>query len=311
MTLTKIALVGANGKLGPSILNALLAAQTFDVTVLTRQSSQSTYPPTVHISHVSNDPPIAELTTVLKGQDAVVVSFAGSNDALQIRYADAAAAAGVRRFIPADFGSCDSSSDRALELVPLYRAKARVRRHLQSLSLASAAASDKETTGFSWTSVVCGHFFDWGLTTGFLQYDLKARKATVFDGGNVKFSASTLDRVALATVRCLQREEQTRDRMLFVQSLCVTQNEVLAALRRITPRETWRVEHVSSDKFIGEVKDEMERDPKDAEAVEKMVAVVGIVDSNWEGKKDFANSLLGLESEDLDSLIKKITTGHL
>lgn len=307
MTLNRIALVGANGKLGPSILHALIAANSFEVTVLTRQSSKSTYPSTVHVSRISEDPSVAELTSVLKGQDALVVAFAGSNDDLQIRYADAAAAAGVKRFIPADFGSCDSSSPRALELVPLYRAKQKVRRHLQTLA---ASSSSSEAARLSWTSLVCGHLFDWGLTTGFLQYDLPARRARIFDGGDVKFSASTMERVALATVRCLQREEETRDRMMFVQSLCVSQNEVLEALERVTPGEKWEVEHVSSEDFIRETKKEMEQDPKDAEAVESMVSVVGIVDSNWENNEDFANPLLGLEDEDLDLLVRKITTDH-
>ena len=224
MTLTKITLVGANGKLGPAILTSLLAAQTFTITVLTRKSSKSTYPPSVHIAHISEDPSVSELISVLKGQDAIVVAFAGSNDDLQIRYADATAAAGVKRFIPPDFGSCDSSSPRALELVPLYRAKQKVRRHLQQL-----ASQGK----LSWTSLVCGHFFDWGLTTGFLQYDLEARKALIFDGGDIKFSATTTERIALATVRVLQREEETRDRMLFFQSLCVRQKDVLRSLERV------------------------------------------------------------------------------
>lgn len=303
MTFSKVALVGANGNLGPSILHALLDAQVFTITVLTRQSSKSSYPQSVHITHIPDDPSVEELTTALKGQDALVVAFAGSNDSLQIRYADAAAAAGVKRFIPADFGSCDSSSPRALELVPLYRAKERVRQHLQSLAAAGR---------LSWTSLVCGHFFDWGLTTGFLQYDLKGRKTTIFDAGDVKFSASTLETVALATARCLLRDEAaTKNRMLFVQSLCVSQNEVLEALRKVTPGEgKWTVEHVPSDEYIKKVKGEMEKDPNDKEAVEKMVSVVGIVDSNWEDREDFANHLLGLENENVDLLVKKITAGH-
>lgn len=157
---------------------------------------------------------------------------------------------------------------------------------------------------------MCGHFFDWGLTTGFLQYDLMGRKATVFDGGDVKFSASTTERVGLATVRCLQRGKETRDRMLFVQSLCVSQNEVLEALQKVKPKEEWRVGHVSSDKYIAETKKKMESDPADKDAVEDMVSVVGIVDSNWEGKEAFANSMLGLENEDLDEMVRKITEGH-
>ena len=300
MTLTKITLVGANGKLGPAILTALLAAQTFNITVLTRKSSKSSYPPSVHIAHVSDDPSVSELTSVLKDQDALVVVFAGSNDDLQIRYADAAAAAGVKRFIPADFGSCDSSSPRALELIPLYRAKQKVRLHLQQLASRGR---------LSWTSLVCGHFFDWGLTTGFLQYDLGAKKALIFDGGTIEFSTSTTERIALATVRILQREEVTRDRMLYVQSLCITQDDVLNSLRRVLGGE-WQVEHASSGEYIRNLQAKLEKNPNDADEWENMVSVLGIVDANWEGKDNFANTLLGLQNEDIDELVKQSITGQ-
>ena len=300
MTLKNIALVGANGKLGPSILSALLAANHFTITVLTRQNSKSTYPPTVSIAHVSPDPSITELTSVLKGQDALIIVFAGSNDDLQIRYADAAAAAGVCRFIPADFGSCDSSSPWALELIPLYRAKKRVREHLQGL-----AAQGK----LEWTSLVCGHFFDWGLTTGFLKFDLVGRKALVFDGGEVRFSATTTKTIAEATVRVLEREEVSRNRMLFIQSFCVSQNEVLRALERVGGGEKWAVEQVTSEEYIKVRQAKLKENPEDHDEWENVVTVVGIVDANWESREDFANELLGLKNEDLDEVVRSVLSG--
>src|SRR2546423_3730857 len=172
MAIKKVTLVGANGKLGPAILHALLSAGTFTVTVLSRTSSKSTYPPSVHVARVSDDLPDDELVQVLRGQDAIVVVFAGSNSDLQIRLADAAARAGVQRFIPADFGSCDSSSARALELVPLYQAKQKVRQHLEQL----ASGGSQSSSRLSWTSLVCSHFFDYGLKSGLLQFDIESRK---------------------------------------------------------------------------------------------------------------------------------------
>ena len=198
--------------------------------------------------------------------------------------------------MPADFGSCDSSSARALELIPLYRAKRTVRRHLQRL------ASDGQ---LSWTSLVCGHFFDWGLATGFLHYDLDGRRALIFDGGEVGFSATTTETVALAVVAVLRLEAATEDRMLYIQSFRVTQNEVLRSLERVVGGERWRVEYVASERFIRETQEILEKDPEDAEAWERMVSVVGIVDANWEGQKDFANGLLGVGGEDLDQVVRK------
>jgi putative NADH-flavin reductase len=296
MAIRNVALIGANGRLGPIVLNALLSAKTFTITILSRSSSKSAYPDSVHVTTISDDPPTEELIHSLQGQDALVVTFPGSNSALQIRLADAAAQAGVQRFIPADFGSCDSSSPRALELMPLYQAKQKVRQHLQQLA---------STSSLSWTSLICGHFFDYGLQSGLLQFDVKAHKARIFDGGDIRWSATTIDTIATAVVRILQNEEQTRDRMLYIQSFCVTQNEVLRSLEKATGKD-WQVEHVDSDTYIGEAKRVTDREPDNAEATEKLVSVVGIVDAYWEGKDDFANSLLGLEKEDLDQVVKKV-----
>lgn len=93
--------------------------------------------------------------------------------------------------------------------------------------------------------------------------------------------------------------------MLYIQSFCVTQNEVVRSLEQATGQK-WQVENVGSEKYIEEIKNEMVKDPKDAEATENMVSVVGIVDANWESKDDFANSLLELKDENLEQVIEKI-----
>ncbi|MCJ1399774.1 hypothetical protein MMC11_002977 [Xylographa trunciseda] len=295
MTIKKVALIGANGTLGPSILHALLSADGFTITVLSRASSKSTYPASVRVASISDNPPDKELVDTLRGQDALVVAFTGSISDLQIRLADAAAQAGVKRFIPADFGSCDSSSPLALDLVPLYRTKQNVRQHLQQLASRS---------NLSWTSLVCGHFFDYGLKSGLLQFDVKKRQVQIFDGGDIKWSATTLDTIGTAVMRILQKEDETKNRMLYIQSFCTTQNEVLRSLEKITGQK-WHVEHVKSEEYINEVKREQKGDLYSAEATEKLVSVVGIIGANWEGKDDFANTLLGLDGEDLDQVIRK------
>ena len=296
MPIKKVALIGANGTLGPAILNALLASTSFIVTVLSRSSSKSTYPTSVRVTNISDDPTREELAQTLQGQDALVVTFAGSNSELQIRLANAAAQAGVKRFIPADFGSCDSSSPRALELVPLYGAKQRVREHLQQL----ASSSD-----LTWTSLVSGHFFDYGLKSGLLGFDLGACKARIFDGGDIKWSTTTLETIGTAIVRVLQKDNATANQMLYIQSFCITQNKLLRSVEQIMGK-TWQVEHLNSADYIKKVKEEVDRDPKDSEAMENLVSVVGIVDSNWEGKENFASSLLALEDESLDRILSKV-----
>ena len=296
MTIKNVAIIGANGRLGPSVLKAFLSPGSFNVTVLSRKSSKSRYPEIVNVVTISDEPSDEEWTRVLESQDAVVVTTAGSNSDLQIRMADAAAKAGVKRFIPADFGSCDSTNSRALELNPLYSEKQRVLSHLKQLASSS---------GLTWTSLVCGHFFDYGMKSGLLKFDLKARKAVIFDDGDRKWSATNLDTIGTATVRVMQREDETRNRMLYIQSVCTTQNDILRSLKQSTGKD-WQVEHIASEEYIKQAKAEVDKNPDDYDVMDDLVAILGMLDTNWEQRKDFANPLLGLENENLDKVIERI-----
>lgn len=298
MALHNITVVGANGRLGRTILDALLAEPSFTVTVIARSSSKSTFPAGVNTKQISDSFPAEELIPALQGQDAVITTVSGINSKLQIQIADAAVQAGVKRFIPADFGSFDSSSELSLKMMPQYVAKGDVRRHLETL------AERDDTATFSWTSLVCGHFFDY-LPDGLLQVFPDRHYARIFDGGEIKWSATTLNTVAQATVAVLLKAQETRNRRLFIESFLITQNQLLTVLERVTGRK-WDAEHVDSQKFMLETKSEIERDPGNHVAREDLVGVVGIVEGNWEEKEWFANGLLGLQGEDLEGVVRKV-----
>lgn len=343
MSTVNVALIGATGSLGSHILAALLAEQTFTVTVLQRASSttiispQQLPPPQANndnnnrlrITKVPDDPSLDELTTLFTGQDAVIVCYRPRDAAAQIKFGQASYRSGtVRRFIPADFGSCDSNGARERALVPLFERKVEIRASLQGLADESSSSrpyppqqqggheGGGERVEFSWTSLVNGHFFDWGLRENFLHFDLAARTAGIIDDGAARSSQATLAQIARATVRVLQRPEETKNKMLFIQSFCVSQNEVLAALERAMgvsgegsneeeeKKKKWEVTRYDSEAFIREKK--ALADGGDLQAVEDLVFVLGAIDGNWEGKPDFAMELLGLEEEDLDEVVQKV-----
>ena len=122
MSIKNLVLVGADGNLGPTILRGLVEAG-FKVTVFKRNSSKSpsNYATGVSVVKISDLFPVDELIPHLKDQDAIVVTTTGSQVEVQKRLAEAGAQAGVKRFIPADFGSCDSGMAKVQELVPLYK----------------------------------------------------------------------------------------------------------------------------------------------------------------------------------------------
>ncbi|TRX94409.1 hypothetical protein FHL15_004564 [Xylaria flabelliformis] len=300
MALKKVALFGANGNLGTEILKALVSSGHFELTAIKRESSPYSLPPafssTVHIKTVDDSLSAASLEAVLRGQDAVIVSIPLRDPAQHLRIADAAAAAGVRRVIPADYGSCDSDSPRAQELVPLFKHKADVRARLQELADADA--------DFAWTSLVCGHFFDWGLRENFLHFDLQNRRADVLDHGKYRSSTATLARVSEAIVAVLADDkETTRNKVLFIQSFCVSQLDVLAALEKATGVK-WELNFVESEAFIEEKR--VKAQAGDREAVEDLVFALGALDGNWETREGFSMELLGLENEDLDEVVKRV-----
>jgi len=297
MPIKTVALLGADGKLGPSVLQALVSAN-FTVTVLKRASSKSKsdYPASVREVRIPDEFPPAALEEALKGQDVVVATVSGSKTELQRKLADAAVAAGVQRFIPADFGSCEAGNERAKELVPFYYVeKLKLRRHLQDLA--------EKNPGFSWTALVCGHFFDW--EPKFLHIDIAARRAALLDDGNVKASASTLGQVGKATAKVLESADKAemRNRTLYVQSFCVTQRQVLEAFERATGTK-WEVEMFDSAKFLADQRAKM--DAGDKNAMEEVVWWLGTLEADWESEDGFAMSLLGLEEENLDEVVKRM-----
>lgn len=301
MAIQNVALIGASGTLGPSVLAALKAYPEFVPYVLNRHSSKSVYPKT-HVITVPDDLNVAGVTKLLKEKsiDAVVMTIAGSYVDEQKNLIDASFDAGVKRIIPAEFGSCDSADDETNRILPLMEGKKRVREYLVEKC---SQEREGDVGKMTWTSLVTGHFFDYGLTGGLLKFDVRNRKAYFLDGGDIKFSASNLPFIADAVVKILEKEHETENKLLYVHSHYVTQKEVLSALEKATG-EKFEVKEEASKELLAESRPRMLGGDK--EATEEVVAVHGLVASDWSKKEGFANELLGLKEEKLDDVIPRV-----
>ncbi|EHK21068.1 uncharacterized protein TRIVIDRAFT_51636 [Trichoderma virens Gv29-8] len=305
-SLKKICLVGANGTLGSVILRGLVEANCFDVSVLQRSNSSSptTFGDSITRIVVGPDLAVDELTEALKGQDAVVAAFPLGQGDQHLRLVEAAFQAGVKRFIPADFGSCDAGDAEPQKYLPLYRRKTLVREKCEALAA-------REDTAFSWTTLVCGHFFDRGLRDGLLHFNFDTRTAQILDGGAIKASTSTLRRITEATVRILQRPVETRNRALYVQSFNPTQLEIVAALEKAMG-ETWHIQHVDSKPYLEDARKRLDSDDEKAVlvAIEDIVFVLGALDADWTKRDGFAMELLGLEDEKLEDVVNEVVAAY-
>lgn len=301
MHVHRIALIGANSRIGPAILTALLDSPSKPhIAILLRPSSKPvpSHPRIKTITIPSDPPTTSDLIDVLTGIDSLVCALNPSELETQRRLADACVVAEVGRYIPADYGSVRSDDPVVLDFLPNFRNKQLVREHCQRLA--------EENPEFTWTSLITGHFFDYGLRTELLGFDLEKGKAMIFDGGGDRWSTSTVGQIGRAVAAVLEKDdESTANRILLVQSFCVTQLEVLEAIESVRGSKSKLTrKEVRSKEYIEEKGREVEKG--DLESVEELVAVLGIKRANWKGKEEFANELLGLEEENLEDVVAEI-----
>lgn len=297
-----VALIGANSAIGGSILSSLAHSPSITrITVMVRSSSAPLphYPRTHPVVLPSDVPSVAELAHLLRHVDTLVCGFSPPDPAgleLQLRLADACVAAGVGRYVAGDWGSVRSDDAYVLDLFPRFANKRRVREHCIRLAEDYGAA-------FTWTSVATGHFFDWGLDTELLGFDVGKRTALLFDEGGDKFSTTNLAQIGRAVVAILDRLEQTANQYLSVHSFCVSQAQVLEAIEATLGGPKFTRDRVGSRAFVRE---NMPNVNTDKRAMELVIGVLGIKRSNWTGSPLFANDLLGLKDEDMEETVRRV-----
>jgi len=286
--------------LGKPVLEALQKSE-FNVWVINRQTSKSVYPRT-QILTVPDDLDVDAIAKEFQEKqiDALVIAIAGSQVEQQRKLIDAAFKSGVKRVMPADFGSCDSADDKTNEILPLMKGKKGIRDYLVELE---KRERDGNRGKLTWTSLINAHFFDWGLGNGLLKFDVRGRKAYLLDGGNIKFSASTLPFIGSAVVKILEKPQETENKLMYIHSLHVTQEEVLAALEKATGDRFERIEE-NSEEELKKCRPKMLDGDHDAR--EEVVAIWGVVAADWKKREAFANELLGLEEEDLDEVVQRV-----
>ncbi|PPJ53065.1 hypothetical protein CBER1_11625 [Cercospora berteroae] len=232
-----IAIAGATGSVGPSITRALVDAG-FTVTALSLSGKTGGLPS--QVTTIKVDYSFHEaLANVLNGQDALIslIPTPGEQPAL----VDAAIAAGVKLFIPNEFGS-DITGNAQAAALPLSQDKKKTLDYLRA-----------RTDRISYISIVTEMFFDWGLQANFLA-NLKGGPIRVFDGGDVVVGTTTLADTGKTVVAALKNPEAFKNRPVYVQSAKITQNQVLAIVQKKKPglhfeREDVRVADVEKDAY--------------------------------------------------------------
>ena len=221
---------------------------------------------------------------------------------LQYRIIDAAVAAGVKRYFPTEFGLNDLP-DWLVELRPMFRIKHDVRDYLVT----------KEKDGLEWTSIVCNVFFEMGIMNGFFGFywgvgegvdGKKKNKAVVVDGGDVKWVATTLDTVAVAVVRSIERADKTRNKLLLVQDFRTSQRELLERLKQKAGEDAWEVEDVKYNEWLEGAKERVRGGDNSALGILTFGTV--LLGSKWEERPEYGNGLLDLPTRSFEDAIQTV-----
>ncbi|KAK5053761.1 hypothetical protein LTR84_001722 [Exophiala bonariae] len=295
INIKKVILIGGTGTIGSIILNGVLKSP-FEISILSRASSKASFPASVPVLKADFDSE-DELVRAFQGQDAVVSAVGGAGFSQQKAFINAAIKAGVKRFLPSEF-STNTRSEAARNLVSLFEAKQEILNHLK----------EKESSSFSWTALATGPLLDWGIKSGFLGFDLANKKAKLWDGGEIVYSATNEDDVAKAVVSILQHPVETANKYLYVETIAVSHRDILKSLKAATSQK-WEVENVKTEDLVKMGKQLV----AGGDFSGNFLLVQATVWGNGEGLRQnfvvdesLANSLLGLPKGDLEKTVRRV-----
>ncbi|PTB43728.1 uncharacterized protein TrAFT101_002280 [Trichoderma asperellum] len=209
-----IAIAGATGKLGLPIVMAPLAAG-YHVTAFTRQrcNNASKLLTRSNLSVIEVDySSIQSLSTPLKGHAVIVSAPTSTSVDDQIPLIDDAIKSRVTKFIPSEFDNIATNSKG--DQLPMFEGKVKTHPYLEAVIA--------KNPDFSCTVICNGAFLDCGLDS-FLIDDPR-HIATVYNSGDIPFTATRLDIIGNATVGVIKHLFETANRPIYIQDAVVTKN---------------------------------------------------------------------------------------
>ncbi|KAF5232127.1 hypothetical protein FANTH_13124 [Fusarium anthophilum] len=223
-----IALLG-KGLVGSFVLQELVNSG-FSVTLLSRSEGKADDLPAgvklIAVDYNSQE----NLESALQGQDVVVSTISGAAVPSQKVIIDAAIKAGVKRFIPSDFGGV--STDPAAAHLPQNIPFVEIQKYLRS------KASEIE-----WTIFAVGAFTDFVVNSP-LFFDWENKSAELWEKGNTRLSTTSIAGAARAIAGALKNREETKNRVLYVHEMVITQAQVLELAKKYSPGVEWKISYV-------------------------------------------------------------------
>lgn len=288
-----IVIIGASGSIGGIILKAFLNTPSVTITILQRASSSKTAFPPARVVTIPDDYPHDSLVAAFANQDAVINCVTTLAVGTQLRIISAAAEAGVRRYVPSEYG-LNNNNPAARALCPVFREKGEVQDHLRTLE-----------HRMEWMAFACGMWLKWSATHEFLGMHIAERKFVLWDDGEGLFSTTTEENTALAVVNALTKKwEETTNKVVLLSDFAVSQKQLLEAVERFTG-DKFVTDFIDSEAFILEKQAAaMAGDGGATYALIETGFVTGKYGGHLEQECEIMNDLLELPKRSFDEVVK-------
>lgn len=245
---SKVAIVGAGGRSGRSIVSALLKTGKHYVTAITRPESTSILQEGIHNVVRADYSDFSALVKALTGQEALIITLAVTTPPeSQIKLIDAAIEVGVKYIIPNEWG-IDLANEELSRATMMEGRYIPIREYIEKHGAGQTL----------WIGICCGAWYEFSLagTEARYGFDFDKKTLTLYDNGNVKINTSTWSQVGLAvahllslkicpdndadTSACLSRYE---NEAVYISSFSVSQRDMFGSVLRVTgdAESDWQV----------------------------------------------------------------------
>lgn len=159
-----------------------------------------------------------------------------------------------------------------------------------------------------WNIILIHYISLQGLRSGFLGYDIANKTATIWDGGDKRFTLTNERDLGIAIASVLKKPEETSNEYLFVSSVETTQNEILAALEEATNTK-WTINATTTEKQVNDAFQKLTSgDLNGAFALVRATSYSNTpgLKSNYAQDETLSNDLLGLKAASVAETAKRV-----